>query len=168
MLLENPQVIVDLGQKLYEKITGVVIPEWQTAFQQLTLQDCIDYIYNLTINRTFDGYDTEIRTIYGQLEAMLGVKIEPASDEWDRLYNVDFYIKIGGKYIGLQIKPVNDGIQLPEIFKERGLQAKSHEKFTSMFGGKVFYVFSAKVNGRKEIKNVEILHEILTEIDRLK
>ena len=27
----------------------------------------------------------------------LGVKIEPAPDEWDRVYNVDFYIEIDGK-----------------------------------------------------------------------
>ena len=30
--------------------------EWQQAFRELTEKDCIDYIYNLTINRTFDGY----------------------------------------------------------------------------------------------------------------
>jgi len=55
------------------------------------------------------------------------VKIEPAPDEWDRLFNVDFFICVNGKYIGLQIKPVNSGIQLPEIFKEKDLQAKTHE-----------------------------------------
>ena len=53
---------------------------------------------------------TEIKTIYGQLEKELGVKIEPAPDEWDRRYNVDFFIKIKEKYIGIQIKPVNQGI----------------------------------------------------------
>jgi hypothetical protein len=31
---------------------------------------------------------------------------EPAPDEWDRLYNVDFSIEVNGKYIGIQIKPV--------------------------------------------------------------
>jgi hypothetical protein len=45
------------------------------------------------------------------------VKIEPASDEWDRLFNVDFFIKIKDKYIGIQIKPINQGIQLSQIFK---------------------------------------------------
>ncbi|MDR2572080.1 MAG: MjaI family restriction endonuclease [Oscillospiraceae bacterium] len=49
----------ELGERLYEKITEVVIPEWQAAFQNLTLQDCIDYVYNLTINRTYDGYIRE-------------------------------------------------------------------------------------------------------------
>jgi hypothetical protein len=46
----------ELGERLYEKITEVVIPEWQEAFNALTKEDCYNYIFNLTINRTFDGY----------------------------------------------------------------------------------------------------------------
>lgn len=111
---------------------------------------------------------TEIETIYGQLEKILEIKIEPAPDDWDRLFNVDFFIKINEKYIGLQIKPVNDGIQLPEIFKERAIQEETHLKFTEVFGGKVFYVFSTKINGKKEIVNKEIIDEIKNEVERLK
>jgi hypothetical protein len=110
---------------------------------------------------------TEIKTVYGQLQKILEVDIEPAPDEWDRLFNVDFYIKIGEKYIGLQIKPVNTGIQFPEIFKEYNLQAETHKKFTEVFGGKVFYLFSAKNGDRKEIVNKEVIDEIKEEIQRL-
>jgi len=156
--------IEELGKKLYTKITEVIHAE----INDVSERDCIDYIMNLVIDRTFDGYMTEITTIYGQLEQLLGVKIEPAPDKWDRLYNVDFYIEISEKYIGLQIKPVSEGIQLPEIFKERNVQAQTHAKFTSEFGGKVFYVFSAKVNGRKEIVNTEVVGEIAAEIRRLR
>ncbi len=46
----------ELGERLYAKITEVVIPEWTAAFQDLTLQDCKDYIYQVTIVRTFDGF----------------------------------------------------------------------------------------------------------------
>ena len=110
---------------------------------------------------------TEIQTVYGQLQKILGVTIESAPDEWDRLFNVDFFIKINEKYIGLQIKPVNSGIQLPEIFKEYAIQAESHTKFTEVFGGKVFYLFSAKVGEKKEIQNKDVIEEIKTEINRL-
>jgi len=102
--------IESLGKKLYIKITEVI----QSEVEEITEQDCIDYISQLVIDRTFDGYMTEIKTIYGQLDKELGVKIEPAPDEWDRLYNVDFFIKIKEKYIGIQIKPVNQGIHLIE------------------------------------------------------
>ena len=155
--------IIDLGKKLYIKITEVISAE----VEEITEQDCIDYMLQLVIDRTFDGYWTEIKTIYGQLEQNLGYKIEPAPDKWDRLYNVDFFIKVNEKYIGLQIKPVNQGIQLSQIFKEKGLQQKTHEEFQKEFGGKVFYIFSSKVNGKKVIMNTEIIEEIRVEINRL-
>ncbi|KKQ23563.1 MAG: MjaI family restriction endonuclease [Candidatus Staskawiczbacteria bacterium RIFCSPLOWO2_12_FULL_37_15] len=152
--------IVELGKKLYVKITEVI----QSEVAEVTEQDCIDYM----IDRTFDGYMTEIQTVYGQLENMLGVKIEPAPDKWDRLFNVDFFVKIGEKYIGLQIKPVNDRIQLAEIFKEHGLQIKTHKEFTKKYGGKVFYIFSVKQDGKKVIANPEVIKEIQEEVKRLK
>jgi len=158
------QHIIDLGKKLYTKITEVI----QSEVAEITEQDCVDYMIQLVIDRTYDGYVTEIHTIYGQLQGILGVKIEPAPDEWDRLFNVDFFIKINYKYIGLQIKPINAGIQLPEIFKEYALQEKAHVKFTEVFGGKVFYLFSAKVGERKEIQNKEVIDEIKAEIDRVR
>ena len=155
--------IEELGKKLYIKITEVI----QSEIEDVTEKDCIEYLVNMVIDRTFDGYMTEISTIYGELEKILGLKIEPAPDEWDRHYNVDFYITINGKSIGLQIKPVNEGIQLPEIFKEREIQARTHQKFTATYGGKVFYIFSAKVNGKKVIMNTEVIDEIQEEINKL-
>lgn len=35
-------LLEELGERLYEKITEVVIPEWTTAFSEITKQDCID------------------------------------------------------------------------------------------------------------------------------
>jgi len=156
--------IEELGRKLYVKITEVI----QAEVEEITEQDCIDYMVQLVIDRTFDGYMTEIKTIYGQLEKELQVKIEPAPDEWDRLFNVDFFIRIKDNYIGIQIKPVNQGIQLSQIFKEKELQLKTHEKFTKQFGGRVFYVFSSNVGERKEIRNIEVIANIKQEIARLK
>jgi hypothetical protein len=155
--------IIELGKKLFTKITEVV----QSEVAEVTEQDCIDYMVQLVIDRTYDGYVTEIQTVYGQLQKILDVKIESAPDEWDRLFNVDFFIKIKDKYIGLQIKPVNAGIQLPEIFKEFALQDKTHQKFTEVFGGKVFYLFSAKVGDKKEIQNKDVIEDIKKEIERL-
>lgn len=161
--MRSKEHIEELGKKLYVKITEVI----QSEVLEVSEQDCIDYMLQLVIDRTFDGYVTEIQTVYGQLQNIIGVKIEPAPDEWDRLFNVDFFIKVGEKYIGLQIKPINSGIQLPEIFKEYNLQAETHKKFTEVFGGKVFYLFSAKVGDKKEIQNKEVIEEIKAEITRL-
>lgn len=158
--------IEELGKKLYTKITEVI----QSEVQEVTKQDCIDYMMQLVIDRTFDGYQTEITTVYGILQKKLDVKIESAPDDWDRLFNVDFFIKIKEKYIGLQIKPVTSTggtIQLPEIFKEKMIQEETHKKFTEVFGGKVFYIYSIKAGDKKEIYNKEIIEEIKEEIKRL-
>ena len=161
--VRSKEHIEELGKKLYVKITEVI----QAEVEEITEDDCVNYMFQLVIDRTFDGYMTEIKTIYGQLKRELGYKIEPAPDKWDRLYNVDFFIKIKEKYIGIQIKPVNQGIQLSQIFKEKELQLKTHDKFTKEFGGKVFYIFSSKSGDKRVIMNMEIIDEIRQEIQRL-
>ena len=160
--LAPEEYIQDLGRKLYTKITEVI----QAEIEEVTEEDCVQYIYGLVINRTFDGYQTEIKTIYGQLQRILKIPIKPAPDEWDRLYNVDFYIEIGGKYIGLQIKPITYE-QTPEIYRWKEWLSRTHKRFTEEKGGKVFIVFSVKEGNKKIIYNQEVIEEIEREIERL-
>lgn len=165
--VKSEEHIIELGKKLYIKITEVLVAE----IDEITEEDCINYIKELVIDRTYDGYNREIKTIYGQLQKILEekeVKIETACDEWDRLFNVDFFIKINNKYIGLQIKPVSQVSSIPEIYKEYKIQHDSHVKFTEKYGGKVFYLFSCKQGDKKIIVNIEVIDEIKNEIDRLK
>jgi len=138
--VRSKEHIEELGRKLYIKITEVI----QAEVEEISENDCIDYMLEMVIDRTYDGYVTEIKTIYGQLQAVLkeefnDVKIEPAPDKWDRLFNVDFFIK----------EPANDKIQLNQIFKEHNIQKKTHIKFKEKYGGNVFYIYSIKENGKK-------------------
>jgi len=94
------------------------------------------------------------------------LKIHPAPDEWDRLYNVDFFIEVDKKHIGLQIKPVTFKHTI-EDYKWREMQETSHKKFQQKFGGRVFIVFSIKSADKKIIKNVEIFDEIKDELKKL-
>ena len=161
--VRTEEQIVELGKKLYVKITEVLVAE----IDEITEEDCINYIKELVIDRTYDGYVREIKTIYGQLQEILGVKIEAAPDEWDRLFNVDFFIKINDKYIGLQIKPVSHTSSIPEIYKEKEIQHNTHVEFSKNYGGKVFYLFSCKSGDKKIIVNTEVIDEIRAEIARL-
>lgn len=154
--------LTDLGKKLYTKVTEVVKAE----INDINEQNCIDFIINLVINRTYDGYTSEKETIYEQLQEILNEEIKPASDEWDRKYNVDFYIKIKDKFIGLQIKPVGYEY-ITQIINEHNQQLSTHKKFKETFGGDVFYVYSVKKEKKKEIANPEIIREIRAEIKRL-
>jgi len=161
--VRNKEHIEELGRKLYVKITEVIISE----VEEITEEDCIDYMFQLVIGRTYDGYMTEIHTVYGQLQNLLDVKIEAAPDKWDRLFNVDFFIKVGKSYIGLQIKPSSGVSHIPEIFKERNLQSATHRKFTKLYRGKVFYIVSVKEGKNKVIYNKEVIDEIRSEIEHL-
>ncbi len=161
--LSPEEYLEDLGRKLYVKITEVI----QAEIEEVTEEDCISYIHDFVINRTYDGYLTEINTIYGKLQKELKVEIKPAPDEWDRLYNVDFYIQVKGKYIGIQIKPITYK-QTPEIHKWKEWLLRSHKRFEKKFGGKVFIVFSIKEGNKKEIFNREVIEEIRKEVERLK
>lgn len=161
---KSPQeYIEELGRKLYVKITEVI----QAEIEDVTEYDCIHYIRELVINRTFDGYQTEIKTIYGKLQKELGVEIKPAPDEWDRRYNVDFYIKVGTRCIGLQIKPITYE-QTPEVHKWKEWLGRTHKKFEEEQGGKVFTVFSIKRDRKKEIYNHKVIDKIRDAIKELK
>ena len=157
------EYITSLGQTLYIKLSEVV----QNELESIQEEECIDYAYNLVLNRTYEGYRSEIDTIYGQLESIINLKIHPAPDEWDRSYNVDFYIEVNKKFIGLQIKPISSGIALNQ-YQWIEMHQKNHQRFFEDEGGKVFFIFSIKSTGKKKkIFNVEVIDEIKTEIARL-
>ena len=154
--------ITDLGRRLYVKLSEVV----QNELESIEEQECIDYAYNLVLNRTYEGYRSEVDTVYGQLEEELETKIHPAPDEWDRTYNVDFYIQVGEKHIGFQIKPISSGLALDQYQWDK-MHEVNHKKFEEKFGGKVFFVYSVKSGKKKKIFNTEVIQEIKEEIRRL-
>lgn len=156
------EYIEALGKTLYIKLSEVV----QNELSSITEEECVDYAYNLVLNRTYEGYNTEIETIYGQLEGVLNKKIEPAPDEWDRNYSVDFFVKIGDKYIGIQIKPISSGSSINQ-YKWVEMNKANHAKFEKKFGGKVFFIYSTKTSSGKKIHNTEVIDELKKEINRL-
>ena len=156
--------LTELGERLFEKITEVVIPEWQAVFAQLTLQDCIDYIYNLTINRTFDGFLREKSVVNDGLAKIFPeVTFEESDPELDHAGDIDYIAKVGNKAFGIQIKPVTAKANFGNYSATERMKASS-AAFEENFGGKVFIVFS--LDG--EIANKEVIKEIQKEIERLK
>ena len=156
--------LTELGERLYEKITEVVIPEWEEAFRQLTKDDCIAYIYNLTINRTYDGYLREKSVINDGLAKLFpDVVFEESDPELDHAGDIDYVAKVCDKAIGIQIKPVTAKANFGSYSLTERMKA-SFADFTERYGGKVFVVFSLD----KEIANKEVVDEIREEIERLK
>jgi len=155
----------ELGERLYEKITEVVIPEWQEAFNALTKEDCYNYIYNLTINRTFDGYLREKSVVNdGLAKVFPQVRFEESPSELDHAGDIDYLGYVTeNKAFGIQIKPVTAQSNFGNYSVSERMKA-SFESFKINFSGNVFIVFS--LDG--EIANKQVIDQLQTEIERLK
>lgn len=156
--------IEELGERLYCKITTIVIPEWQEAFRALTKQDCYDYIYNLTINRTYDGYTREKSVIHDGLAKLFpNIRFEESSPELDHAGDIDYLGKVDEHTaFGIQIKPTTAQANFGNYKPSERMQ-HSFDEFTRDFKGKVFLVFSLA----GEIANPQVIIDIGNEIQRL-
>lgn len=158
------EMIQELGERLYMKMTELVIPQVQEAINNITRQDCLDYVYNLTINRTYDGYQREKSVVNdGLAKIFKDIEFVESDPELDHAGDIDYIAKVGNYQIGIQIKPVTananfGGYSLSERMKN------SFECFTEKYGGKVFVVYSL----RGEIANKEVIDSISREIEKLK
>ena len=133
------------------------------AFNQLTLHDCIDYIFNLTINRTFDGFLREKSVVEDNLAKRFPeVRFEQSDPELDHAGDIDYLGWVGDKAFGIQIKPVTAKANFGNYSITERMKA-SFDDFTERFGGRVFIIFS--FDG--EVGNSEVLDQIKTEIARL-
>jgi len=160
----TPGILTELGERLYEKITGVVIPEWKAAFDELSLKDCKDYIYNLTINRTFDGFVREKSVVNDGLTSYFPkVKFVESDKDLDHAGDIDYLGLVGKKAFGIQIKPITAKANFGNYSISERMKANFID-FEKKYHGKVFIVFS--LDG--EIGNKEVIKEIGDEIERLK
>lgn len=158
------ETLVELGERLYNKIQEFVIPEWEEAFRQLTLQDCIDYVYNVTINRTYDGYIREKSVVNDNLaKKFKDVVFEESDPDLDHAGDIDYIAKVGKYQFGIQIKPITANANFGGYSLSERMKA-SFEDFTEKYGGKVFIIYSQK----EKIANEEVVFEIANEIARLK
>jgi hypothetical protein len=154
----------ELGERLYVKIKEIVIPEWQEAFRQLTLQDSIDYIYNLTICRTYDGFLREKSVVNENLaKQFTDVKFTESDPQLDHAGDIDYLGWVGNKAFGIQIKPVTARANFGNYSISERMKA-SFEEFEKKFSGKVFIIFSVD----DKIENAEVLKDVKSEIIRLK
>lgn len=152
--------LVELGERLHIKIREIVIPEWTEAFNQLTLQDCIDYITNLTINRTYDGFIREKSVIEDNLaKAFPTVRFEESAPELDHAGDIDYLGWVGSKAFGIQIKPVTAKANFGNYSVSERMKA-SFDDFTEKFGGTVFLVYSIDDKIANEDVTAQIAHEI--------
>ncbi len=160
----SEETLKELGERLYVKLTEIVIPQIKDSIEKLTYEDCIDYVFNLTINRTYDGFITEKSVINDNLaKHFKEVTFEESTPELDHAGDIDYIGKVKTKAFGLQIKPVTANANLGNYDVSARME-QSFRDFEEKFGGKVFIVFS--VNDK--VANTDVYDKIGQEIERLK
>lgn len=166
---KNPQPVSretlrELGERLYSKLVTIVFPQIKDAMHNITRQDCIDYIYNITINRTYDGYETEISVIYDNLaKEFPEVLFEESNPELDHAGDIDYIGKINGKAFGIQIKPITANASLGN-YDVTARMEQSFRDFGNTYGGHVFIVYSTD----GQVRNTDVYAMIANEIKRIK
>lgn len=154
----------ELGERLYEKLITLVIPEIKESIQTLTKQDCIDYIYQLTLCRTYDGYEREKSVVFDNLaKRFTDVIFEETNPCLDHSGDIDYIGRVGDKVFGLQIKPITANASLGN-YDVSARMRQSFKNFEDAFGGKVFIIFSTE----EHVRNEQVFKEIKEEIKRLK
>ncbi|MBA7603212.1 hypothetical protein ES703_10316 [subsurface metagenome] len=157
-------VLQELGERLYIKLKEIVIPQLKDAIKTLTLQDCLNYVYNLTINRTYDGFLTEKSVVNDNLaKKFKEVSFEESNPELDHAGDIDYIGKVGEKAFGIQIKPVTVNANLGN-YDITARMEQSFSNFEEKYGGKVFIIYS--INDK--IVNEDVYDKIEKEIKRLK
>ena len=165
----NPQPIDrktlrELGERLYDKLVAIVYPQMREAMGSITKQDCIDYVYDITIYRTFDGYNREKSVVFDNLAKVFPeVTFEESDPELDHSGDIDYIGKIGGKAFGIQVKPITAHASLGN-YDVTARMEQSFRDFEAEYGGRVFVVYSTA----DHVRNEDIYKQIRKEIERLK
>lgn len=152
------ELIDELGKRLFEKIHAVVIPEWTKAFEEITEHDCIDYILDVTIRRTYNGFFREKSVVFDNLAKIFPELIFEESDSnLDHAGDIDYTAKStkNGKVIGIQIKPITSNIAFSGYSVSERMK-KNFNAFEDQYKGKAFVIFSEK----EKIMNKEVIEEI--------
>lgn len=128
------------------------------------MQDCIDYIYNLTINRTYDGFLREKSVIEDNIAKRFPeVRFIESDPELDHAGDIDYLGWVGDKAFGIQIKPVTARANFGNYSATERMQASFHD-FKEKYKGNVFIVFSID----DTIQNEDVIEQIAKEIARLR
>jgi len=101
-------LLCKLGQKLYDKIQDTIIPDWTKAFEEINLDDCVKYIYDVTLERSYEGYHRE-EAVYRELGVAFDnvIVFEKTDSVTDSTWSIDYigHIKNSKIKIGIQVKP---------------------------------------------------------------
>jgi hypothetical protein len=166
----TPETLEALAERLYDKIKNVVEPEWIDAFKNLTKDDCLAYIHDVTINRSFDGYHREdaVTRILG-IHFKNRIKFVESDSKMDSSWGIDWIGEITNTTIsiGIQVKPVTSRATAKGGYSVEDRGNSKWAEFKTIYGGPVFVVYSKKKGKKFDIQNLDVISEIELFLDSL-
>jgi len=130
----------------------------------ISLKDCVDYIHNLTVNRTYDGFIREKSVVNDGLAKIFPeIKFVESDIDLDHAGDIDYVGFVGKNAFGIQIKPITAMANFGNYSVSERMK-KNFMDFEEKYKGKVFIIFS--LDG--EVGNKEVIKEIQEEIKKLK
>lgn len=160
-----------------------MIPEWTEAFGKLTLQDCIDYIYNLTFNRTYDGFIREKSVVEDNLDQQFPeVRFEESDPELDHAGDIDYLGWVGTKAFGIQIKSVTAKANFGNYSASERMKASFDNsyryacwcdrrldvrKLMSLNGAKLHLYSKKRVEPNRKMGHITILGKTPAEVEEM-
>nr|WP_314865239.1 MjaI family restriction endonuclease [uncultured Flavobacterium sp.] len=152
----------ELGQKLYNKIHDTIIPIWTKSFNEITVEDCIDYIYDVTLERSYDGFHRE-NAVYRELGVAFDgvITFEKTDSVTDSAWSIDYigHIRNSTIKIGIQVKPMTAKSN-SSGYSIANRNLANYQKFKDQFGGEVFEVYSKKMGKKNVIVNKDVIEKI--------
>lgn len=132
----SEDTLKELGERLYVKLSEIVIPQIKDSIKNLTYDDCLDYVFNITINRTYDGFITEKSVVNDNLaKRFINVAFEESDSVLDHAGDIDYLGRVNDKAFGLQIKPVTASANLGNYDVSARME-QSFRDFENKYGGK--------------------------------
>lgn len=128
----------------------------------ISVNDCERYIYDVMFRRTFQGYNKEKQALK-LLRDMISPSIEESPKEWDSRYFIDFYLRdASGMLIGIQLKP--DTFYLGNYQAVVDIEGKM-KSFREKYNAETFVL---KYNPGKSNQAIEFVNpNVVSEIKKL-
>ena len=149
----NKERLIELGLILFKKVIDNFPMKPMSAIENIS--QCVAFICNLTISRSYDGYLLgESMILQKLIKKFPELRIVGSTPEEDTQYNVDIQIIINDSLrIGIQVKPSSFMGNVDD------------RKFRNAYAGKVIV---ARYNNKGEaVKITEVYKGINNEISRL-
>jgi len=147
----DEKYLEQVGDKLFQLLNEKIYPLILEAKNELTSEDCRNFIKDVVIRRSFEGYLAE-KDVVDQINIALDGDIDFNKDPELEPINIDAYgqSRKTGKLIGVSVKPLSYKKQ-DSFGKDESLK-KSWESWEKKNNSKIFIVYySKKKDGQKKV-----------------